>query len=462
MDADPQPAVIEPEAWLLRTLRRLALRACNKRQTVLWSVRSRLRAARRGLRLRPAPNPAGSGVARHRLRPGAAALAPAFDLRVDNPIHWPRDAAARVAALGPLDRLPAGVRAGRAVRRRDPLALRRYHHVEDAAAFHADPVTRAGELARLAAAGVVVHAADADSRLGALLGADLLRLLTADAAALDAGARELRSVALRRAALRAHSSWARNPANLPSVSILLPTRRPALLPQALAAVAGQTYPRLELVLGLHGNEPAFRDAARLAAELPLPHRIVPVAGSAPLGAVLNAAVAAAGGELLTKMDDDDRYGADHVWDLVLARAYTGAQLIGKGSEFVYLAASDRTVHRNRGQGEAYRDFLVGGTMLIARDDLARVGGWRNVPLGEDLGLIEDVLRAGGAVYRTHGIGHLLIRHGDRHAWAAGDDYFLSIADGVSRGCNAALAGLPDVVPPAPAGGRRRAGTCTGR
>ena len=428
------------EAALLPTLRRLALRAANKRWTLLRCLRSRLHSVLRRGRRRPGPAPAA----------GAAPRAPAFDLLVDNPIHWPRDAAAGVAALGPPERLPPGVRADRAVRRRDPLALRRYHHVEDAAAFHANPVARAGELARLAAAGVVVHAADAgsDSRLRALLGADLQRLLTAEAAALDAGARELRSVALRRAALRAHSSWARHPANLPPVSILLPTRRPALLPQALAGVAAQTYPRLELVLGLHGNERAFRDAARLAAGLPQPCRIVPVAGSAPLGAVLNAAAAAAGGDLLTKMDDDDRYGADHVWDLVLARAYSRAQLVGKGSEFVYLAASNRTVHRYRGQGEAFRDFLVGGTMLIARDDLARVGGWRNVPHGEDLGLIEDVLRAGGAVYRTHGAGHLLIRHGDRHAWDAGDDYFLAIADSVSRGCNAALAGLPDLVPPA--------------
>ncbi len=439
------------EAALLPTVRRLALRACNKRWTLLSSFRARLRSALlRGGRRRRAQVPAAAarGAARRGPRPGAAPRAPAFDLRVDNPIHWPRAAGARVAALGRLDRLPPGVRADRAVRRRDPLPLRRYHHVEDAAAFHADPMARAGELARLAAAGVVVHAADSDSRLAALLGADLQRLLAAEATALDADARELRSVALRRAALRDHSSWARNSANLPSVSILLPTRRPALLPQALAAVAAQTYPRLELVLGLHGNDQAFRDAARLAAELPLPYRIVPVAGAAPLGAVLNAAVAAAGGELLTKMDDDDRYGADHVWDLVLARAYSGAPLVGKGSEFVYLAAADRTVHRNRGQGEAYRDFLHGGTMLIARDDLARLGGWRNVPRGEDLGLTEDVLRAGGAVYRTHGAGHLWIRHGEGHAWDAGDTYFLGIADSVSRGCNAALAGLTDPVPPA--------------
>ena len=415
------------EASLRRTLQRVALRAFNKRWTVWWFLRSRLRP-----------------------RPGESA--PAFDLRAYNPIHWPRAARPRVAALGPLGRLPPGGRADFAVRAGacDPLRLRRYHHVEDAPAFHAGPVARAGALVRLAAAGVVVHAADADPRLEALLGAELHRLITADAAALDAGARELRSIGLRRAALRGHSAWARGAANLPSVSVLLATRRPALVPRALAAVAAQTYPRLELVLALHGNEAAFAGVERRAAELALPCRIVRVAGGAPLGAVLNAAAAAAGGELLTKMDDDDCYGADHVWDLVLAREYSRAQLVGKAAEFIYLAASDRMVHRFAGEGEAYRYFLIGGALLIARSDLEQVGGWRNVPAGEDLGLVEDVLRAGGAVYRTHGAGFVLVRHGAGHAWAAGDDYFLAHAGHVSRGWNPALAGLPDRAPRPPA------------
>ena len=376
--------------------------------------------------------------------------APAFDLRADNPIHWPRDVGGRVAALGPLDRLPPGVRADCAVRRRDPLLLRRYHHVEDAPAFHADAVTRAGDLARLAAAGVVVHAADADPRLGALLGDELHKLMTADVDALDAGARELRSIGMRRAALRSHSSWARVTANRPYVSVLLATRRPAWVPQALAAVAAQSYPRLEVVLALHGNGAAFAGVERCAADLPVPCRIVRVADGAPLGAALNAAVEAADGELLTKMDDDDRYGADHVWDLVLAREYSRAQLVGKAAEFIYLAASDRTIHRFAGQGETFRYFLIGGTLLIARSDLAQVGGWRNVPAREDLGLVEDVLRAGGAVYRTHGAGFVLVRHGYRHAWEVGDDYFLSVADRVRCGWRPAIAGLPDRVPPPPA------------
>ena len=417
------------EGSLLQRLNRNLWRAVNKRRTVWWVLRSWRRAM-------PAGSMRRSGAASIDPLPGESA--PAFDLRRYNPIHWPRHAGGRVAALGPLDRLPPGVGADRSVRRRDPLLLRRYHHVEDARAFHSGAVTRAGDLARLAAAGVVVHVADAGPRLRALLGGELHRLMTADAAPLDAGARELHSIRMRRAALRNHSSWARDTANLPPVSILLATRRPALLPRALAAVAGQSYPRLELVLALHGNESAFATVERLVAELPLAGTVVRAPSSASLGAALNASVEASGGELLTKMDDDDRYGADHVWDLVLARAYSRAQLVGKGAEFVYLAASHRTVYAERWRPESYGSRgLAGGTLLISRRDLQRVGGWRNARRGVDQALIDAVLRTGGGVYRTHGAGFALVRHGDRHTWAVSDDWFLARADRIIPGWAAA-------------------------
>ena len=424
-------------------LRRLSAdlwRAFNKRRTAWWFLRAWGRAALPGRR---------RGAAGGRALPGGSPRtgesAPAFDLRVYNPIHWPRHDSALVAALGPLGRLPPRVAAARAVRRCDPLRLRRYHHVQDVAAFHADPVARAGELVRLAAAGVVVHVADAGPRLRALLGGELWRLMTAGAAGLDAGARELRSIAMRRAALRSHSTWARETVHLPPVSVLLATRRPALLPQALAAVARQRYPRLELVLALHGNESALPAVRRRVAGLPLPGTVVPVPGGASLGAALNAAAAAAGGELLTKMDDDDRYGADHVWDLVLARAYSGAELVGKGAEFVYLAASNRTVcDAASWRPEVYGSRgLAGGTLLISRRDLQRVGGWRELRRGVDQALVDAVLRGGGGVYRTHGAGFALVRHGDRHTWRVGDEWFLAKADRVIPGWAAAAAGISE-------------------
>ena len=56
--------------------------------------------------------------------------------------------------------------------------------------------------------------------------------------------------------------------------------------------------------------------------------VVPVGEDAVFGDVLNAAVEAADGDLVLKMDDDDWYAPDFVADLLRARAYSGAELVG--------------------------------------------------------------------------------------------------------------------------------------
>ena len=374
---------------------------------------------------------------------------PAFDLRTWNPIRWQRNVGDEVAALGPIEWLPAGSEAHRIVRLGDLFGLRRVHHIEDTQAFHRDVFTRAGNLVRLVATGTVVHLVDDVPQLRTLLGDEMYRLMTTDAKDLDAGARELHSIRMRRIALRDHSLQVRalrnegggaNSPGLPLVSILLATRRPGFLRQALAAVARQTYPRLELVLALHGE--GFVDIEQRIATLPHSAKVVRMSMKESLGAVLNVATKASSGTLLTKMDDDDLYGADHIWDLVLAHEYSQAQVVFKGLEFVYLSMVDKTVHRISGYGEDYRAMtFAGGTLLLSRRDLDRVGGWRRRSGGVDLALVKDVLRMRGCPYRTHGAGFMLVRHGQNHIWEHPDDDFLAEADTINSGWNPALADL---------------------
>ena len=190
------------------------------------------------------------------------------------------------------------------------------------------------------------------------------------------------------------------------------------------------------------NRALFADAERRAAALPFPARVARTDACAPLGVVLNAATAAARGTLLAKMDDDDIYGPEHIWDLVLARAYSGANLVGKGMEFVYLAGPRLTVHRDAGGGEEYRAGTVsGGALLISRRDLARAGGWRAAARGVDRALVADTIGSGGLVYRTHGAGYVAVRRARGHTWEVDDGYFLSSADSVFRGWSPAPAGL---------------------
>ena len=394
-------------------------------------------------------------------RPAVAVLAelhprlavPAFDAGTVNPVDWTPDHDQAAAPLASRWQPPAAGSASLHLDRDLISALRRLHHVEDSGASFGDATRRAGALAALAAAGVLVHVTNSDAVLEECLGAELHALMASDSVTTvrDHG-REQISIAMRRLALRDHSLRARArqllesqglETPLPQVSVLLPTRRPELLGAAVEAVRVQNYPRLELVLALHGDGFGPDDeVVALTASLGCEVRIVRVDADRTLGEVLNAAVANSSGTLLTKFDDDDFYAADHIWDLLLARQYSGAMLVAKAAEYVYLSRLDQTVRVSKMRERFVPDPVVsGGVLMISRQDIDAAGGWRRVPRSVDISLARDVVQVGGSIYWTHGTGYLRVRHGDEHTWTIDDDFFLGRSDDMRQGRDFEFAGF---------------------
>lgn len=322
-------------------------------------------------------------VGRQAVRPTVVATRPGLDLRVLNPIgfrpDWDR---------GVVDLPPGPPSAPMVASLRDAQGVR--------VTGSADPQTVAG----LAMAGVP------------LVGAGLPEVDLDDPLA-----REEHSLVLRRAAIDEHGSldWQR------PVSILLATRRPEQLDFALAQVARQRgVSSVQLVLAPHGFDV---DPARVREAVGIDVRVVPADADTLFGDVLQAAAGAAGGDVLLKMDDDDWYSPDVVADLLRARAYSGAELTGMPAEFHYLAPRDLTVKRGH-PTELYANFVAGGTLLVDRSVLREVGGFRSVRKYVDAQLLAAVTAAGGAIYRTHGLGYVLRRNESGHTWEVDMDYLL--------------------------------------
>jgi len=301
-----------------------------------------------------------------------------------------------------------------------------------------DAAPAASLLAGLAMSGVPVQTRSVPRSVGYLLGPRLTAALEESADLADPLQRDEHSVRLRRAALLEHSTLAwrarqTSAAGLasrafPSVSIVLPTKRPHLLEFALRQVAKQHTPA-ELVVAAHGHtaDPAL--VREILGDRPF--TLLSLPESALFGDVLDAGVRAASGDLIVKMDDDDWYGPDFLTDLLLARHYAGSQLTGMTPEFVYLQQLDRTLRR-KDEGERNVQFVAGGTMMIDRAFLADVGGFRPVRRFVDAQLLAAVHSAGGTVYRTHGLGYMVRRTGEGHTWEPGIDFFL---DGERIGWN---------------------------
>jgi len=243
------------------------------------------------------------------------------------------------------------------------------------------------------------------------------------------------SVRERRHALRAYGPWAAMD-SWPSVSIVMSTHRATHIDHALAQISRLSYPRLEVLIAAHGDEIDVDALRGKSAGLPHPVTVIPVDRSRNLGQALQILSTASSGDLITKMDDDDYYGPDHIWDLVLAREYSGAQVVGKALDWIHLEAPGVTVFRPVYPAETYADFVCGGTMLLSRGDLTSVGGWRPVPKSVDRALLDRVIDDGGLVYRTHGLGYVYVRRSDGHTATVSDEHFLkknvSRVDGLVR------------------------------
>ena len=279
----------------------------------------------------------------------------------------------------------------------------------------------------LALAGVpVVAAASAGPATG--VHPRLARAVDADVDLADPAAREEHSLVQRRAAYDAVTDRA-GTLRQPAVSVLLATRRADMLDFALAQVARQRrVARLELVLAPHGfrvDPQRVRDAIG-AGRSDVAVQVLPQPAEMLFGDVLETAARAAGGDVVLKMDDDDWYAPDVVADLVRARGYSGAEMVGMPAELHYLTEQDLTVKRGH-PVELYARFVAGGTMLVDRAVLREVGGFRPVKKYVDAQLIASVLAAGGAIYRTHGLGYVLRRNPTGHTWQVDVDYLLDPA-----------------------------------
>ena len=208
---------------------------------------------------------------------------------------------------------------------------------------------------------------------------------------------------------RRRTTWQASKPEQPSVSILLATRRPEMLPHALAQVARQRgVHNLQLVLASHGFSPDW-------AGLPANVTVAPADESTAFGDVLAAASARASGDVVLKMDDDDWYAPDFVADLLMAREFSGADVVGMPADWQYIEPVDATIRRGH-KTECFATFVAGGTIMIGRDVLAEVGGWRSVRKYVDAQLLTQVRAAGGSIYRTHGFGYLLRRRASGHTW----------------------------------------------
>lgn len=196
---------------------------------------------------------------------------------------------------------------------------------------------------------------------------------------------------------------------MPSVSIVLPTRdRPDALARALDRVARQTHAEVELILVRDGGEPIGAAAERLLRKVPFPAVRIEHDGEGEGAArARNRGVAAARGEAIAFLDDDDLWEPDHVTRLAGALAAEAEVDVVYSDARIVETATDRslTLAQEFDLAVFGRDgFIPPSAMAARRATFDRFGVFdAALPYSEDWDWLLRVARAGGRLARVPGV-----------------------------------------------------------
>lgn len=214
----------------------------------------------------------------------------------------------------------------------------------------------------------------------------------------------------------------------PSISVLLPTIRPQNLESVFRTLAMQQVVELELVLLTHGFRLSTERLAELVEGSGLRNVVLlEAAREVSLGECLNRCVAAASGEVLTKMDDDDHYGPHYLSDQLYAMSFSGADIVGKQAHYMHLESSNAAILRFAHREHRFTDFVMGPTIMARRQVFVEYP-FPNISLGEDTTFIRAAHNDGRIIYSADRFNYFQVRTGDGHTWQVEDAELLATGD----------------------------------
>jgi glycosyltransferase involved in cell wall biosynthesis len=220
----------------------------------------------------------------------------------------------------------------------------------------------------------------------------------------------------------------------PSVSVVIATVRPNDLENILNQILKQTLPKFEVLLGLHDIELNTKHKVLIkklgARKVKVSHQ--KFAKSSTLGEILSTLCESATGEYISKIDDDDYYGPEHLRDLVDTALDTKAEVVGRAMNYVYLEPLSLTVRRYSPNGiqavELWSEWVCGGTILVKRDAAKAAGFFGKGTTAVDKYLLSHVTENGGKIYRTFGAGYIYRRSFTAHTYVTNYSKYLNNAN----------------------------------
>ena len=220
----------------------------------------------------------------------------------------------------------------------------------------------------------------------------------------------------------------------PKVSVVIATLRPLDLENILGQLNSQTLKSFEVILGLHDIvlNARHKSLIKKLGARKIKVMTVNFPKSATLGEILSELCKRSSGDYISKIDDDDFYGPEHLRDLLDAALDTNAEVVGRAMNYVYLEPLSITVRRFAPNGtqavELWSDWVCGGTILVKREIAESVGWFGTGTTAVDRYLLSRVLEKGGKIWRTFGAGYIYRRSFTFHTYITNYSKYLNNAN----------------------------------
>lgn len=206
-----------------------------------------------------------------------------------------------------------------------------------------------------------------------------------------------------------------------TVSVITCTNRPKYLKNVFENFSRQIYKDKELIIVLNNNKMNIKKWSLKAKGFPNVS-VFQVDERKSLGYCLNYGIRQASHDIIAKMDDDDYYGPDYLFQAINALEY--ADVVGKYCTYVYFEDSKILAIRNPKRESRYVYRLEGPTLVFKKYIFDKIK-FHDKSLGEDIQFCKDCIKNGIRLYATDKYNYVYIRHNskDKHAWKIRDELF---------------------------------------
>jgi hypothetical protein len=187
----------------------------------------------------------------------------------------------------------------------------------------------------------------------------------------------------------------------------------------------QTHPNFRLLFVAHGDNFDFAQIEKVFR----PHLHTKIlhlpAEDTVLADGLNLALKHVETDLVAKIDDDDYYGPNYLFDAALAFNYSSAGLVGKGTYFCYVESCEKMGLRFSGKHFRFTERVHGGTLVW---DRLKTGNqeFERVRQGTDTAFLRALNARSIPILSIDPFNFIHVRYANKgqHTWKVEDEEFL--------------------------------------